>query len=160
VLGAATAAAARGAIDPLLVAPLTLVALASFEAVLPLSAAARHLPPLLAAGRRVLELVDREPEVTDPAVPSEAAPRPPVALRGVVVVRGPDRGRVLDGVDLRLESGERMVLSGPSGAGKTTLVQLLARFLERAGGDATIGGDDLRDHRQDRLRAEVLLSEQ
>src|SRR4029450_8098852 len=44
------------------------------------------------------------------------------------------------------------------GAGKTTLAQLLVRFLERHGGDALIGPRDLRDHRQDDVRAAVLLS--
>jgi thiol reductant ABC exporter CydC subunit len=161
VLVAATAAAGRGTLDPLLVAPLTLVAVGAFEAVLPLSTSARHLPSVLSTGRRVLELVDREPEVTDPDEPVAPAPRhSDIALREVVVVRGADRRRVLDGVDLTLERGERMVVAGPSGAGKTTLAHLLVRFLERQDGGARLGPHDLRDHRQDDLRAVVLLSAQ
>ena len=161
VLAATTAAAGRGALDPLLVAPLTLVAVGVFEAVLPLSAAARQLPAVLGAGRRVLELVDRPPQVVDPARPAPAPARPTgIALDQVVVVRGPDRRPVLDGVGLRLPPGARVVVSGPSGAGKTTLAQLLARFLERQGGDARIGPRDLRAHRQDDVRAAVLLSAQ
>jgi thiol reductant ABC exporter CydC subunit len=161
VLLAATAAAGRGALDPLLVAPLTLVAVGAFEAVLPLSVAARQLPSVLAAGRRVLELVDRRPEVTDPARPAPApSGHPGLALDRVVATRGPERRRVLDGVSLRLGPGDHLVVSGPSGAGKTTLAQLLVRFLERQAGDARIGPHDLRDHRQDDLRAAVLLSAQ
>jgi ATP-binding cassette, subfamily C, bacterial CydC len=161
VLTAATAAAGRGALDPLLVAPLTLVAVGAFEAVLPLSVAARQLPGLLAAGRRVLELVDRRPEVTDPVRPAAAlAGHPGVALDRVVVARGPDRWPVLDGVSLRLDPGARMVVAGPSGAGKTTLAQVLVRFLERQGGQASLGPHDLRDHRQDDVRAAVLLGAQ
>jgi ATP-binding cassette, subfamily C, bacterial CydC len=161
VLVAATAAAGRGALDPLLVAPLTLVAIGAFEAVLPLSTSARHLPSVLSAGRRVLELVDREPEVTDPDEPLPTSPRHSgIALRDVVVVRGSDRRRVLDGVDLTLARGERVVVAGPSGAGKTTLAHLLVRFLERQGGAARLGPHDLRDHRQDDVRAVVLLSAQ
>jgi thiol reductant ABC exporter CydC subunit len=161
VLVAATAAAGRGALDPLLVAPLTLVAVAAFEAVLPLSTAARHLPSVLSTGRRVLELVDREPELADPDQPMAIAPgHPRIVLREAVVVRGPERRRVLDGVDLTLEPGERMVVSGPSGAGKTTLAQLLVRFLERQAGAARLGSHDLRDHRQDDVRRVVLLGAQ
>jgi ATP-binding cassette, subfamily C, bacterial CydC len=109
----------------------------------------------------VLELVDREPEVTDPDEPVAVAPgRSGIALHQVVVVRGTDHRRVLDGVDLTLERGERMVVSGPSGAGKTTLAHLLVRFLERQAGAARLGPHDLRDHRQDDVRSVVLLSAQ
>jgi ATP-binding cassette, subfamily C, bacterial CydC len=161
VLLATTAAAGRGALDPLLVAPLTLVAMGAFEAVLPLSTAARQLPAVLAAGRRVLELIDRPPEVADPARPAPPPSRSAgIALDRVVVVRGPERRRVLDGVSLRLPAGARTVVSGPSGAGKTTLAHLLVRFLERQGGAATIGPHDLRDHRQDDVRSAVLLGAQ
>jgi thiol reductant ABC exporter CydC subunit len=161
ILLAATAAAGRGALDPLLVAPLTLVALGAFEAVLPLSTAARHLPSVLSAGRRVLELIDQEPLVTDPGEPAVGPPRrSDLALRGVVVERGSDHRRVLDGVDLSLRQGERVVVSGRSGAGKTTLAQLLVRFLERQAGDARLGPHDLRAYRQDDLRTVVLLSAQ
>jgi thiol reductant ABC exporter CydC subunit len=161
VLAATTAAAGRGAFDPLLVAPLTLVAVGAFEAVLPLSVAARQLPAVLAAGRRVLELVDRRPEVADPVRPAPAPAGPVgVTVDRVVVARGPDRRRVLDGVSLRLPAGARMVVAGPSGTGKTTLAQLLVRFLERRGGDARIGARDLREHRQADVRAAVLLSAQ
>ena len=161
VLAATTAAAGRGAFDPLLVAPLTLVAVGAFEAVLPLSVAARQLPAVLAAGRRVLELVDRRPEVADPVRPAPApAGHLGVTVDRVVVVRGPDRRRVLDGVSLRLPAGARVVVAGPSGTGKTTLAQLLVRFLERRGGDARIGARDLREHRQADVRAAVLLSAQ
>ena len=161
ILAATTAAAGRGALDPLLVAPLTLVAVGAFEAVLPLSTAARQLPAVLAAGRRVLELMDRQPEVADPERPAPApSPNPRIVLDRVVVDRGPERRRVLDGVSLGLPPGGRVVLSGPSGAGKTTLAQLLVRFLERQGGDARIDGRDLREHRQDDIRAAVLLGAQ
>ena len=61
VLAAAVSAHAAGELDRVLVAAVTLLALASFEAVSPLPLAARELGSTLAAGRRVLDLTDREP---------------------------------------------------------------------------------------------------
>ena len=82
----------------MLVATLALLALASFEAVAPLPAAARELSATLAAGRRVLELTDREPAVRDPAEPLPAAGRPPaVALEGVTARYGAGEAPALDG---------------------------------------------------------------
>ena len=73
VLAVAATAASDGRLDRVLIAMLTLLALASFEAVTPLSAAVRELSAGLAAGRRILELTDRVPEVQNP---STAAPPP------------------------------------------------------------------------------------
>ena len=75
VLAVAVAAHDAGSLDRVLVATLALLALASFEAVQPLPAAARELSATLAAGRRVLELIDREPEIRDPAEPLPAPGR-------------------------------------------------------------------------------------
>ena len=74
VLAVAVDAHAAGALDRVLVATLALLALASFDAVIPLPGAARELTGLLAAGRRVLETVEREPLVRDPAEPRPGRP--------------------------------------------------------------------------------------
>ena len=75
VLAVAVDAHAVGALDRVLVATLALLALASFDAVIPLPGAARELSGLLAAGRRVLETVEREPLVRDPAEPRPGSVR-------------------------------------------------------------------------------------
>ncbi len=66
VLAVAVAAHAAGRLDGVLIAMLTLLALASFECVQPLVQAARELPETIAAGSRVFELTDREAAVVDP----------------------------------------------------------------------------------------------
>jgi thiol reductant ABC exporter CydC subunit len=158
VLLVTAAAAGDGRLSTLLVAPLTFVALAAFEAVTPLAAAARSLPSVLAAGARVRELTGRPPLVTDPARPRPApGRRPALDLRDVRVLRGRERRPVLDGVDLAVAPGERVVVTGPSGAGKSTLLSVLVRFLERDGGQASLDGHELRDHAQRDVRDEVLF---
>jgi ABC-type multidrug transport system fused ATPase/permease subunit len=67
---------------------------------------------------------------------------------------------VLDGVDLTLEPGKKIALTGPSGAGKTTIASVLVRFRDLDGGRATLDGHDLRDYAQDDLRRLVALAGQ
>jgi ABC-type transport system involved in cytochrome bd biosynthesis fused ATPase/permease subunit len=160
VLAVAVDAHAVGALDRVLVATLALLALASFDAVVPLPNAARELSGLLSSGRRVLETVEREPLVRDPAEPRPGpSARAPVALEGVTVRYGPEEP-VLRSFDLRLEPGRRVALVGPSGAGKTTVLNLMLRFLDPAEGRVTIGGHDLREYRQEDVRATFALAGQ
>jgi ATP-binding cassette subfamily C protein CydC len=161
VLAVAADARAGGGLDAVLVALLTLLALASFEAVQPLSDAGRELSATLAAGRRVLELVDREPAIVDPASPA-AAPEWPftLELQDIRVRRDAHAPPVLDGVDLRLEPGRRVAIVGESGAGKTTIVELLLRFVDPEEGRVTLGGRDLREYRQEDVRRAIAVAGQ
>ncbi|MDE0805651.1 MAG: ABC transporter ATP-binding protein, partial [Acidimicrobiales bacterium] len=63
-----------------------------------------------------------------------------------------DGTEVLSGVDLTITAGERIALVGPTGAGKSTLAKLIARFYDPTAGSITIGGVDLRDATHDSLR--------
>jgi thiol reductant ABC exporter CydC subunit len=161
VLAVAVAAHDAGTLDRVLVAALALLALSSFDAVSPLPSAARELSATLASGRRVLELVDRRPLVTDPSdpVPSPHAPVT-VALEGVTARYPSSSAPALEAFDLRLEPGHSVALVGPSGAGKTTVTNLLLRFLDPVEGRVTIDGVDLRDFRQDDVRRTFALAGQ
>ena len=161
VLALSVGAHAAGELDRVLIAMLALLALASFEAVQPLSAVARELPATLGAGRRILELIDREPAVVDPAEPA-APPSPPfaLALDDVRVRYSPEEPPVLDGFSLRLEPGSRVALLGASGAGKTTVVNLLLRFIDPEQGRVTLAERDLRDYRQEDLRRAIAVAGQ
>jgi ATP-binding cassette subfamily C protein CydC len=155
------AIAATAPVDRVLVATLALLALASFDCVLPLRAAASELSGTIAAGRRVLDLVDREPSIRDPAAPGRAPGRPAaVALEGVTARYTPGAPPALRGFDLRLEPGRRIALVGPSGAGKTTVTNLLLRFLDPEEGRVTLAGRDVRELRQEDVRRTFALAGQ
>ena len=161
VLAVSVEAHAGGRLDRVLIAMLALLALASFEAVQPLAGAARELSETLAAGRRIFELTDRTPAVRDPDRPA-AIPEGPaaVALEGVRVRYAAGEPLALDGVDLRLEAGRRVALLGRSGAGKTTVTQLLLRFLDPEEGRVTLAGRDLREYRLEDVRRTIAVAGQ
>jgi ATP-binding cassette, subfamily C, bacterial CydC len=161
VLAVAVADHDANTLDRVLVATLALLTLASFDAVSPLPAAARELSGSLAAGRRVRELTDRVPAVRDPEAPAPAPTLPAVvALDGVTARYASGEEPVVRDLDLRLEPGKRIALVGPSGAGKTTVTNLLLRFLDPENGRVTIAGRDLRDYRQRDVRATFALAGQ
>jgi ATP-binding cassette, subfamily C, bacterial CydC len=161
VLAVAVSAHADGNLDRVLIAMLALLALASFEAVQPLSQAARELAATLAAGRRLLDLTDREPAIADPDTPAPLPAAPfAVALEGVRARYAPGEPPALAGVDLRLEPGRRIALVGRSGVGKTTVANLLVRFLDPEAGRVTLGGRDLREYRQEDVRRAIAVAGQ
>jgi thiol reductant ABC exporter CydC subunit len=161
VLAVAVGAARDGRLDPVLIAALALLALAAFEAVTPLASAIRELSATLAAGRRLLDITVRQPVVREPARPAPA-PRWPftVVLEGVCARYPGQPRRVLERRSLRLEPGERIALVGPSGAGKTTVVNLLLRFLDPEAGRVTIAGRDLREYRLEDVRGAFAVAGQ
>jgi thiol reductant ABC exporter CydC subunit len=161
VLAVAVTASGNGDLNRVLIAMLALLALAAFEAVTPLGVAARELSATLAAGRRVLELTDRSAAVRDPSDPAPAPGWPfAVALEGVRARYPRAELPALDGVSLRLEPGERVALLGPSGAGKTTVANLLLRFLDPERGRVTVAGRDVREYRQDDVRRAISVAGQ
>ena len=161
VLALAVSAHEAGSLDRVLVGTLALLALASFEGAQPLAQGARELRETLAAGRRLLELADREPAVSDPPNPASRPEEPfAVALEGVRARYADGNSPVLEDVDLRLEPGRRVALVGPSGAGKTTIANLLVRFLDPEHGRVMLAGRDLREYRQEDVRSAIAVAGQ
>ncbi|MGW8370056.1 MAG: ABC transporter ATP-binding protein, partial [Gammaproteobacteria bacterium] len=95
------------------------------------------------SAHRVFEVLDTEPEVVDTASPKRIDIDGRVRFENVTF--GYDGVRqVIRGVSFEVEPGEMIGLVGPSGGGKTTLVNLLARFFDVTGGRITVDGIDLR----------------
>jgi subfamily B ATP-binding cassette protein MsbA len=110
-----------------------------------------------AASRRLFGALDVEPQIKDPAEPF-ALPlgQALVRLEDVGFSYGPD-AMVLDGLNMEARRGEIVALVGPSGAGKTTVLNLIPRFYDVTAGRVTIDGHDLRDVSIATLRHQIAL---
>ena len=99
------------------------------------------------ATERLLELLGTRPEIAAPAVPVTLPPARGEVRFENISFRYPTRpdSRALDGFSLAVQPGETVALVGPSGAGKTTVFQLLLRFYDPDEGAVRFDGIDLRD---------------
>lgn len=111
-----------------------------------------------AGARRIIELLEQEPE---PRPPQNPVPLPPASKGGrriefhdVSFGYEPDKP-VLHHLSLTLQPGETVALVGPSGIGKSTLLQLLPRFLDPDSGIITLDGIDVRNLRINDLRRSI-----
>jgi len=106
----------------------------------------------VASAERVFELLDEPEEIADPVAPV-ALPRAvgAVAFENVSFRYAPDVP-LIDGLNLDVEAGDTVAIVGPTGAGKTTLVNLLMRFYELDAGRILVDGIDTREMTRDTLR--------
>jgi ATP-binding cassette subfamily B protein len=109
----------------------------------------------VASAERIFELLDAEEQQADP-MPGER----PEELRGLVALEhvsfryDPDKPLIED-LSLTVEPGHTVAIVGPTGAGKTTLVNLLMRFYEVSGGRITLDGVDIARMSRDELRSGI-----
>ena len=156
VLLLGVAATGGGALTRVPLAVLTLTALASFEAVTALPAAAVELGHARVSARRIAALLDAPDPVREPLAPRPLPDGPiSVRLRGAQVRYRPDGPAALDGIDLDLLPGRRVALTGPNGAGKSTLASVLLRFAELTSGRVTLNGHDLASYSADEVRTRI-----
>jgi len=111
----------------------------------------------LAGAERIFELLDETPEIAD--APNASAPQ---AIAGEVVFEDvcfcyEPNVPVLKQVSLHATPGQTIALVGPTGAGKTTIVNLLTRFYEIDSGTIRIDGEDIRNIQKDVLRRKLGL---
>ncbi len=111
----------------------------------------------LAAATRVFSILDMEPEIQD----KENAHQLPafntdIEFRHLNFIYN-DGTRVLKDINLKVPVGEALAIVGPSGAGKTTLTNLIPRFLEVTEGTILIGGIDIRDVTMKSLRDQIAM---
>jgi ATP-binding cassette subfamily B protein len=109
----------------------------------------------LSAAQRLFEVLDTEPEITDRpgAVPLKTV-RGAIAFTNVTFGYAPFKP-VLKGMNLTIRENEIVGLAGASGAGKSTMINLLCRLYDPDGGAITLDGVDIRDIRYNDLRAVI-----
>ncbi|MFF2661508.1 ABC transporter ATP-binding protein [Kitasatospora sp. NPDC058032] len=109
----------------------------------------------VASAERVFELLDAPEQTPEPAMPER-----PDALRGRVVFQDvafrydPDKP-LIDDLSLKVEPGQTVAIVGPTGAGKTTMVNLLMRFYEVSAGRITLDGVDIAAMSREELRSGI-----
>ncbi|RKT04598.1 ATP-binding cassette subfamily B protein [Streptomyces sp. 3211.6] len=109
----------------------------------------------VASAERVYELMDapeQEPDVEVPERPEEL--RGQVVLDKVAFRYEPDKP-LIENLSLRVEPGQTVAIVGPTGAGKTTLVNLLMRFYEVTGGEIALDGVDIAKMTREQLRSGI-----
>jgi subfamily B ATP-binding cassette protein MsbA len=114
-----------------------------------------NLQQAIAASERIFEMLDTHTEVVEkPAAPPLAPFTRSIEFRDVTFSYDEHR-RILRGVSFTVEAGQMIAIVGRSGAGKTTLVNLLPRFYDVTGGAILIDGIDVRDVTLASLRRQI-----
>jgi ATP-binding cassette subfamily B protein len=117
----------------------------------------------MASSERIFKLLDREPRIQDPASPRglPAFTRGEIEFRDVWFAYGDteegDPDWVLEGVSFRAEPGEKVAIVGHTGAGKSTLINLLMRFYDVQKGEILLDGVPIHQLRVDDLRSRIAL---
>ncbi|HVE21038.1 MAG TPA: thiol reductant ABC exporter subunit CydC [Acidocella sp.] len=121
-----------------------LFVLASFDAVSALPAAYNALGQSLAAARRIFEVIDTSPAITEPGIEASPPTRFDLRVEGLKMRYADTQGWALDDVSFTIPQGGCLGVIGQTGAGKTSLLNVLLRFWDFQEGSVEIGGVSLR----------------
>ncbi|GHO86620.1 hypothetical protein KSZ_46260 [Dictyobacter formicarum] len=150
----------QGTLNGIFLAVLVLGALASFEGVITLPAAFQQLGSSLEAARRLFEVVDAKPAVSNPVAPSPTPINQVIKIEHLSFRYAPDEPDVLQDITFTVPQSKCVMVVGPSGSGKSTLAHLLLRFWDYQEGKISVGGFPLQDYQQDDLYKQVSVVEQ
>jgi ABC-type multidrug transport system fused ATPase/permease subunit len=129
-----------------------------FQPIQELSRIFTTMQSAMAGGEQVIKLLDQQPGVADrPEARRAGKLRGEIELRNVSFRYRPDSPLVLQEVDLKIDAGQTVALVGPTGAGKSSIIRLVARFYDTSEGAVLVDGVDVRALSQRSLRAQMGL---
>ena len=125
-----------------------------FEPVLELTMEYVEIQRAMASGARIFELLDVEPEIRDASRAVDLPPAKEIRFKGVSFGYTPG-AEVLHNINLTVHPGETVAIVGRTGAGKSSLANLITRFYEVGKGEVTIDGYDVNSVTQQSLRHQI-----
>lgn len=154
--GALICIATAGAVNPFTIGQLSACLSYANQYTKPfneISGVVTELQNALACASRLFELIEEEPQIPEPADAVELADvKGSVELNNVSFSYVPDR-KLIEGLNLSVKPGQRIAIVGPTGCGKTTIINLLMRFYDVNSGSITVEGTDIRNATRNSLRS-------
>ena len=146
----------KGVLEPSSLVTFLVATLSLYDPIRKLNKVNLVLQEALAAGQRVRDVIEAPNDIQDAPEARQASPlNDEIHFDGVRFAYGEEP--VLKGIDLRIRRGEMVAFVGFTGAGKSTLVNLLPRFFDPTAGRVAIDGTDLRDVTLRSLRSQIGL---
>ncbi|MEP6896629.1 MAG: thiol reductant ABC exporter subunit CydC, partial [Chloroflexota bacterium] len=150
-----------GNIKGVMVGTFALMTFASFEAVNPLPLAAQMWNSSREAARRLFEVVDAEPVVSDQVISNQPQiTQYEIRITNLSFSYPNQTTPALQNVSFTIPQGKSIAIVGPSGAGKSTIANLLLRFWDYESGEISLGGESLKSLNQDEVRKRCALVSQ
>jgi ABC-type multidrug transport system fused ATPase/permease subunit len=126
-----------------------------FDPILELSMQYTELQRAMASGARIFELMDIKPDIVDaPDAVELPTVKGEVKFQNVSFAYEPDE-YILNDINLAIKAGETVAIVGQTGSGKSSLVNLIARFYDAEKGDITVDGYNIRSVKQQSLRRQI-----
>ena len=154
--GALICIATAGAVNPFTIGQLSACLSYANQYTKPfneISGVVTELQNALACASRLFELIEEEPQIPEPANAVNLADvKGSVELNDVSFSYVPDR-KLIEGLNLSVKPGQRIAIVGPTGCGKTTIINLLMRFYDVNSGSITVEGTDIRNATRNSLRS-------
>lgn len=148
----------EGNLAPAWLALVIFCVLASFEAVAPLPLAYQYLGKTRASAANLLDITQQRSDIIFPEEITQ--PLTPGSIEFNSVCFAYDEQVILDDLSLHIQAGQKVVLSGHTGSGKSSVINLLTRFWSYQQGQILLGGIPVEDYPEEQLRAQMSVLSQ